>query len=177
MAECPVPEFRSAIRPSIVTLKLSGYIVYADAFAWIRDCVNRLPFPKLVEKLIINITTISDPYFPDGPADDDPTGGLCPQISDYEVLSHCLQQLREEGALKAVVLDIRMEVDFSEISINIEGDSNLVDEPREQAKLEAGLKPLVQANVLDADFTLMQECENEGTITSQGVMHCSVRRV
>ncbi|KAG9218950.1 hypothetical protein CCMSSC00406_0000936 [Pleurotus cornucopiae] len=137
----------------------------------------RLPFPKLVEELTINITTISDPYFPDGPADDDPTGGLCPQISDYEVLSRCLQQLREEGALKAVVLDIRMEVDFSEISINIEGDPNLVDEPREQAKLEAGLNPLVQANVLDADFTLMPECENEGTITSQGVMHCSVRRV
>ncbi len=155
-----------------MTLELTEYILYPDAFAWVVNCIDLLPFHNFIEKLTINIVAGFDPDedLPDDPEDGDPTEELFLQVSDCEVLSHCLQRLCEEGALKAVVLDIRMEVDFSEIDINIDRDSNV-----EKAKLEAGFEPLVQANVLDADYTLMQEFAGE--LMPRTMMHYCIRRV
>lgn len=131
--------------------------LYLDFFTWVMDCIDRLPDPRAIRALTINIRTGSDHSLPEG---------LFPALSDYEMFSRFLCQLRRGkhgSCLTSVVLAIKLTVP----SI---ADQLCCEEARELAKLERGFAGLVEENILDVDLTLgLREAP-------EPLMHCSIRR-
>lgn len=109
-------------------------------FTWANDCIDRLPFPELIQKLTIGITNrFTTPH--------SNTEELLPQPSDYAMLFRFLQQLCVSGRLKSIVLWITVSVDLVEGILD-------VDEGLQVTKLETGFAELLNKKVLDVHFTL-----------------------
>lgn len=126
---------------SALIIELAGDAPYFHIFTWIKDCIDHLPFPNSIQSLAVYITHSFDI--------DDSTYGLYPELSDYVVLSRCLQQLYECGELKSVVLNIKGYAEVDSASDDLQ-----LDEARELAKLETGFAALLRVKVLKAAFTL-----------------------
>ncbi|KAF7433726.1 hypothetical protein PC9H_005691 [Pleurotus ostreatus] len=135
-AGCLLPNFGKTIRPSVVTITLwSNGHSFRDLFTWIKDCIDRLPFPNLIQVLKIHIQKFSDVR-----AGGDPL----PQILDYEMLSQALQPLCKNGALTSITLDI-----------STDGNHDVgTYSARESAKVKAGLAGLLPANISDPRFIM-----------------------
>ncbi|KAF4607583.1 hypothetical protein EYR38_001655 [Pleurotus pulmonarius] len=157
VANCNIPEFGTAIRPSAVTIGLRGYAPYFDFFTWIKDCIYRLPFPNSIRTLVFDIDNVYNIY--------DSAHGLYPDTSDYMFVSQFLQQLHECGELRDVVLNIK-----GTAEVGSADDELHLDEARELSKLQTGFEPLLRANVLKVDFTLVRFY----TATFEPIMHCKV---
>ena len=104
---------------------------------------------------------------------DDGTDGLYPELSDYEILSSVLQQLRVggRGNLEKIILNVAMEVECAY------DDELRADEGRESAKLKKAFAELPAALVLDVDFTLkrtdvIDECGM--THVGETILHSSI---
>ncbi|KAJ8697502.1 hypothetical protein PTI98_004303 [Pleurotus ostreatus] len=158
--ECNIPDFGGAIRPSVLTVNLSGDVSYLELFAWIKNCIDSLPFPGTIQSLTINVT---NNHFLD-----DHSEGLYPTPLEYEELSHFLYKLYEQGGLEGITLSITIDVNSRA------SDAELyMDEARELAKLETSFAPLVEENVLDMEF-LLQRSNNDGML--EPIMRCSIER-
>ncbi len=106
---------------------------------------------------------------------DDGTDGLYPELSDYEILSSVLQQLRVggRGNLEKIILNVAMEVECAY------ADELRADEGRESAKLKKAFAELLAraALVLDVDFTLKRtDIIDECGMTHVGdtILHSSI---
>ncbi|KAG9225166.1 hypothetical protein CCMSSC00406_0007423 [Pleurotus cornucopiae] len=131
----------------------------------VRDCIDRLPYPRAIRALTIDIDTGYCHSLPEG---------FYPALSDYEMFSRFLCHLqgseRDGGScLQSITLRIKLSARTLTASDTPDGV-----EARELAKLEKGFGRLVEDNVLDADLILLiPDQEPEG---SAPLMHCSIRR-
>ncbi|KAF4600391.1 hypothetical protein EYR38_005016 [Pleurotus pulmonarius] len=133
---CVIPDFGKDIRPTVVTIHLwSNGPSFRDLFAWIKCCIDRLPFPNLIEVLKIHIKKYTG-------IRDDPL----PTILDYETLSRVLQPLCKDGVLRTIAWEVSMDGNHF---LNVKPDS-----ARESAKLKAGLAALSPANISDLQFIM-----------------------
>lgn len=106
-----------------------------DVCSLAKSWISSLPYPHLLRRVTINIiaSDAGSEIFP-------------PQLADYEVLSRCLQHLKENGRLDGVNLTIAMGGWI---------DRDLIDatESRELAKVKMGFSALLDVDILDIDFT------------------------
>ncbi|KAL4265872.1 hypothetical protein AB1N83_003639 [Pleurotus pulmonarius] len=128
---CDIPDFGTAVRLSALTIELAGDAPYFHIFTWIKDCIDHLPFPNSIQSLAVDITHSFDI--------DESAYGLYPELSDYAVLSRCLQRLYDCGELKSVVLNVK---GYAEV--DSDSDDLRLDEARELAKLETGFAALLR---------------------------------
>ncbi|KAF9499988.1 hypothetical protein BDN71DRAFT_1441021 [Pleurotus eryngii] len=148
-AESRIPDFGAAIRPSVVTIDFSagfpGFPVsYLQSSTWIKKCINSLPFPRSIQVLTVSILNQQS-------IADDGMDGLYPELSDYEMLSSFLQQLRvcERGNLEKIILSVTTEVEpTDDVEWQVDGEA------QELAKLKNVFAELLEAKALDVDFTL-----------------------
>ncbi|KAF7424762.1 hypothetical protein PC9H_010073 [Pleurotus ostreatus] len=109
-----IPHFGASIQPSDVKIGIWGHEgpppPYGAFLPRIRACIDRLPSPHLIQALTIDISNYEN----------DSRNRLYPKLSDYEALSQYLQQLRscKGGKLKAIFLNIKMELEGDEDSID-----------------------------------------------------------
>lgn len=152
--DCSIPAFGTPIRPSTVVVDVAGHRSFFDLFKWIKDCIDSLPFPSSITTLILNVEHKFFVLLH--------TEGLYPEVSDYVVLSRCLQQLADLGELKNISLNIQVDAEVSSMSDYLD-----TDEARERAKLRMGFTSLLETNVLKADFRLRRV----GAMVLETVMH------
>ncbi|KAG9219640.1 hypothetical protein CCMSSC00406_0006038 [Pleurotus cornucopiae] len=141
-SRCALPNFGQTIRPSVVKVTLFGnYGPLSGLFTWIKDCIDRLPFPNLIKVLKISILkSFSTPTGVDG---------FLPETSDYEMLSRFLQPLWRDGVLENFALTIITSID---------GDHDVApDSARESVKLNAAFAGLLPANVSDVRFIVGEQ--------------------
>ncbi|KAL4262501.1 hypothetical protein AB1N83_007868 [Pleurotus pulmonarius] len=162
--DLPLPDFGTAIRPSVVTIHLLGTSdSYFDFFYWIQRCVKCLPFPRSIETLRIYIINDLDlDYRLKAMV------GVYPDLSDYEMFSRFLHRLRacEGASLKAISLDIRPQTEHCLDDLRV-SDAR---QSAELAKLQKGFSPLLEANVLNVEY-IMERPEYD---TSVRLMRCSI---
>lgn len=156
--ECNIPDFGGAIRPSVLTINLSGDIPYLELFTWIRNCIDSLPFPSSIQLLTINATI--NYFF------DEDFKGTYPTPLEYEELCRFLYKLYEQGGLEGITLSISVDVESGDFGLYI-------NEARELAKLETSFAPLLEENVLDVEF-LLQRSHNDGML--EPLMRCNIER-
>ncbi|KAF7419651.1 hypothetical protein PC9H_002243 [Pleurotus ostreatus] len=147
-ARRPIPDLGKNIRPSHLTLSLSGSLPYAISIQWIQGCIDRLPFPQHLRRFkIIFQRSITRP------------GVSYPKDTDYDNLLEIIQRLREHSALVHINLEITiflyhaLPTDWAEVKA------------REVPKLKRGLDPLFEANVLHATFAVRRQTSDEGLET------------
>ncbi|KAJ8697523.1 hypothetical protein PTI98_004320 [Pleurotus ostreatus] len=99
VSDCNIPDFGTAIQPSVVEINQSGDTSYLELFMWIKDCIRNLPFPTSIRTLRLDIEHIKLDC-------DDHPEDISPSPSEYGMLSHFLLQLYEEGGLKGIILNI-----------------------------------------------------------------------
>ncbi|KAG9219620.1 hypothetical protein CCMSSC00406_0006058 [Pleurotus cornucopiae] len=158
VSDCNIPDFGTAIQPSVVEINQSGDTSYLELFMWIKDCIRNLPFPTSIRTLTLDIENIKLDC-------DDHPEDISPSLSEYGMLSHFLLQLYEEGGLKGIILNITASVGSSDPK------SLCVDEAQELAKLKIGFAPLLKENILDVDFIMSSWAEGGTT------WHSSIQRV
>ncbi|KAJ8692228.1 hypothetical protein PTI98_009561 [Pleurotus ostreatus] len=164
MSRRALPDFGTAIRPSVVTIHLLGTSdSYFDFFYWIQHCIRSLPSPGSVKTLNIHIINNLDYDY----------GlkamvGLYPDLEDYEMFSRFLHRLWacEGGSLKAIALDIRPQTEHCKDDMQVSKERRLA----ELAKLKKGFAPLLEAHVLNVDYII----ERPEFDTSIQVMRCSI---
>ncbi|KAJ8697499.1 hypothetical protein PTI98_004301 [Pleurotus ostreatus] len=134
-SRCALPNLGQTIQPSVVKITLFGsYGRFPGLFTWIKDCIDRLPFPNLIKVFSICIQKSFSTR----------TGvdGFLPETSDYEMLSRFLQPLWKDGVLENFAL-----------TIIIDGDHDVApDSARESVKLDTAFAGLLPANVSDVRF-------------------------
>ncbi|KAF7431062.1 hypothetical protein PC9H_006780 [Pleurotus ostreatus] len=98
--DCSLPNFGKAIRPSAFTIDIIGLGSILEIATWIKDCINRLPFPDLVRQLTISadICRIDEQDF---------EAFYC-EIAD---LFCFLQQIRDLGGLEGMSVSIKVPVE------------------------------------------------------------------
>ncbi|KAF4600394.1 hypothetical protein EYR38_005019 [Pleurotus pulmonarius] len=135
-------------------------ISYLELFIWIKNCINRLPFPKSLKSLTINATNSH--------LVDDHSEALYPTGSEYDEISRFLYRLYQQGGLETITLSITKDVDSTASDAELH-----MDEVRETVKLETSFAALLEENVLDVEF-LLQRYNDDGM--PEPIMHCSVER-
>lgn len=161
-ARCALPNLGKTIRPSVVTISLWGNgSPFRDFFAWIKGCIDRLPFPDLIEVLKIHIKRFAGIRTS--------VDSLLPEIPDYEMLSRILQPLCNDGALKTIALNVTTIID---------GDHDVApDSARESVKLNAAFAGLLPANVSDVRFIVGEQSNFRMTRATVVDMRWGIQRL
>ncbi|KAF4598961.1 hypothetical protein EYR38_007374 [Pleurotus pulmonarius] len=132
----PEPDLGETIQPTVFNIVIRECDRCLDVCSLAKSWITSLPYPDLLRRVTIDIT-----------ASDAGSEIFFPQLADYEVLSRCLQQLRENGRLDVVDLTIAMRG-------WIDRDAIDATESRELAKLKMGFSALLDVDVLEIDFTM-----------------------
>ncbi|KAF4600392.1 hypothetical protein EYR38_005017 [Pleurotus pulmonarius] len=135
-------------------------ISYLELFIWIKNCINRLPFPKSLKSLTINATNSH--------LIDDQSEALYPTASEYDEISRFLYRLYRQGGLETITLSITKDVEPRASDAELH-----MDEGREMEKLETSFAALLEENVLDVEF-LLQRWNDDGM--PEPIMRCSIER-
>lgn len=133
--DCDLPNFGKAIRPSAFTIDIIGLGSILELATWIKDCINRLPFPDLVRQLTIS----ADIY----EANEQDFKTFYCEIANLVCF---LQQIRDLGGLEGMSISIK-------VPFGCVGDilTDMQVQARELAKLEEALGPLLKSGGLDLD--------------------------
>ncbi len=138
---CPLPNFGQVIQPSVVTISLFGNGPFFDHFTWIKNCLDRLPFPNLIQVFEIRILKYLGPPTP--------VNDFLPATSDYEMMSQSLQPLWGASSVKNIAVTI---------TVTFDGEPDVVpDSALESAKLKPGFARLLPATVSDMRFVVNEQ--------------------
>ncbi|KAG9224201.1 hypothetical protein CCMSSC00406_0004700 [Pleurotus cornucopiae] len=134
-----LPDFGKVIQPSAFTINISGFGPISRLTTWIKNCINRLPFPDLLHRLTINadITEVNEKEF---------------EVFYREIanLFRFLQQIRDLGRLEGIIIVIYMPIE----GVGGTPDTLAEAQARESAKLEEVLGTLLKNDGLYLDVTL-----------------------